>query len=73
LKNELVMSTINFLRKNLSFAKPFLEALFSIEARASEWWAAGAHRLFLAQWGIFPVPQARAVLELEGNTFPPFC
>jgi ubiquinone/menaquinone biosynthesis C-methylase UbiE len=52
------MSTIHFLRKNLSFAKPFLEALFSIEARASEWWAAGAHhRLFLAQWGILPVPE----------------
>jgi SAM-dependent methyltransferase len=52
------MTAIGVLRKRLSFAKPFLEKLFSIEARASEWWAAGAHhRLFLAQWGIFPLPE----------------
>jgi len=48
----------NVLRTKLGFAKPFLEALFSLEARVSEWWAAGAHhRLFLAQWGIHPVPE----------------
>jgi hypothetical protein len=52
------MTAINALRSRLSFAKPFLERLFSIEARASEWWASGAHhRLFLAQWGIFPLPE----------------
>jgi SAM-dependent methyltransferase len=52
------MIAVNALRKRLAFAKPFLEALFSIEARASEWWAAGAHhRLFPVQWGIFPLPE----------------
>jgi hypothetical protein len=52
------MITFGVLRKRLGFAKPFLERVFSIEARASEWWAAGAHhRLFLAQWGIFPLPE----------------
>ncbi len=52
------MTATGVLRKRLGFAKPFLQTLFSIEARASEWWAAGAHhRLFLAQWGIFPLPE----------------
>lgn len=52
------MTSVNTLRKHLSFAKPALEALFSLEARLAEWWAAGAnHRLFLAQWGILPVPE----------------
>src|SRR5258708_19032717 len=54
----LEMTATGVLRKRLGFAKPFLQTLFSIEARASEWWAAGAHhRLFLAQWGIFPLPE----------------
>ena len=52
------MSAVNVLRKKLAFAKPFLETLFSLEARVSEWWVAGAHhRLYLAQWGILPVPE----------------
>lgn len=52
------MSLANTLRNRLTFAKPVLEALFSAEARISEWWAAGAHhRLFLAQWGIHPLPE----------------
>src|SRR5713226_3817429 len=58
LKKEAMMSAVNVLRKKLAFAKPFLETLFSLEARASEWWVAGAHhRLYLAQWGILPVPE----------------
>jgi hypothetical protein len=58
LKKVAAMSAVNFLRKRLAFAKPFLEALFSLEAKISEWWVAGAHhRLFLAQWGILPVPE----------------
>ena len=52
------MTSVSTLRKRLSFAKPALEALFSLEARLAERWAAGAnHRLFLAQWGILPVPE----------------
>jgi SAM-dependent methyltransferase len=52
------MSAINILRHRLAFAKPFLETLFSLEARVSEWWVAGAyHRLFLTQWGIYPLPE----------------
>jgi SAM-dependent methyltransferase len=52
------MSVIDTLRTRLGFAKPFLESLFSLEARLSEWWVSGAHhRLFLAQWGIRPVPE----------------
>jgi SAM-dependent methyltransferase len=52
------MSSVDALRKRLSFAKSALEALFSLEARLAERWAAGAnHRLFLAQWGILPVPE----------------
>ena len=55
---RLEMTAMDVLRKRLGFAKPFLEALFSLEARVSEWWVAGAHhRLFLAQWGILPVPE----------------
>src|SRR6266852_9854210 len=38
LKKEAMMSAVNVLRKKLAFAKPFLETLFSLEARASEWW-----------------------------------
>jgi SAM-dependent methyltransferase len=49
---------VNALRRSLSFAKPLLEPLFSFEARLSERWVSGAHhRLFLAQWGIHPVPE----------------
>jgi SAM-dependent methyltransferase len=52
------MDLINTLRTRLGFAKPFLEKLFSLESRLAEWWVSGAHhRLFLAQWGIFPVPE----------------
>ena len=52
------MSFLDNLRTRLGFAKPFLESLFSLEARLSEWWVSGAHhRLFLAQWGIHPVPE----------------
>lgn len=52
------MSLANILRDRLTFAKPILEALFSLEAGISEWWASGAHhRLFLAQWGIRPLPE----------------
>jgi SAM-dependent methyltransferase len=52
------MNAIDALRTRLGFAKPFLEKLFSIEARLSELWVSGAHhRLFLAQWGIHPVPE----------------
>jgi SAM-dependent methyltransferase len=52
------MSLVEAFRKNLGFAKPFLESLFSLEARLSALWASGAHhRLFLAQWGIYPVPE----------------
>lgn len=46
------------LRERLSFAKPLLEAVFSVESKAAEWWVAGAHRrLYLAQWGIHPLPE----------------
>jgi len=49
---------ISTLRNRLGFAKPLLEALFSLEARVAEAWVSGAHhRLFLTQWGIFPVPE----------------
>src|ERR1700754_200950 len=52
------MSTRDFLRRHLSFAKPLLEAIFSLEARIAERWVSAAHhRLFLAQWGIFPLPE----------------
>jgi SAM-dependent methyltransferase len=52
------MNVIDTLRHRLGFAKPFLEKLFSLEARLSELWVSGAHhRLFLAQWGIHPVPE----------------
>jgi hypothetical protein len=34
------MSFADILRDRLTFAKPTLEALFSVEARISEWWAA---------------------------------
>src|SRR5260221_2814156 len=52
------MSKVNLLRKRLAFAKPVLETLFSVEARLSEWWVAAAHhRLFLAQWGLYPLPE----------------
>src|SRR5690242_216166 len=52
------MSKIQALRKGLSFAKPLLEAVFSFEARVAAKWAASAHhRLFLAQWGLYPTPE----------------
>jgi SAM-dependent methyltransferase len=52
------MSVVEVLRRRLGFAKPFLEVVFSLEARLSEWWVSGAyHRLFLVQWGILPVPE----------------
>ena len=52
------MPLVNALRDRLTFAKPALETLFSFEARITEWWAAGAHRrLYLAQWGIHPLPE----------------
>lgn len=52
------MTLINTLRTRLGFAKPFLELVFSLEARLAEWWVSGAyHRLFLVQWGIFPLPE----------------
>jgi SAM-dependent methyltransferase len=58
LKSEAAMTAIDVLRRRLGFAKPFLETLFSMEARVAEWWVSGAHhRLFLVQWGIFPVPE----------------
>jgi SAM-dependent methyltransferase len=52
------MIEINILRKRLGFAKTFLETLFSFEAGLAERWVSAAHRrLFLAQWGIFPLPE----------------
>ena len=52
------MNAIDVVRKRLGFAKPFLETLFSLEARVSEWWVAGApdrHKLyFWASDGIVP-------------------
>jgi SAM-dependent methyltransferase len=52
------MAIVGALRKRLAFAKPALEAIFSLEARASEWWVSGAHhRLFLVQWGLHPIPE----------------
>jgi SAM-dependent methyltransferase len=52
------MNSVSFLRRRLSFAKPFLEAVFSFEAKLAELWASAAyHRLFLAQWGLFPLPE----------------
>jgi hypothetical protein len=52
------MTVINVLRTRLGFAKPFLELVFSLEARLAAAWASGAHhRLFLAQWAIFPLPE----------------
>lgn len=45
-------------RQRLSFAKPFLEGLFSVEARIAERWCASAYRrLCLAQWGLLPLPE----------------
>jgi SAM-dependent methyltransferase len=41
-----------------SFTKPLVVRLFAAEARAAEAWASGAHhRLFLAQWGLRPMPE----------------
>jgi SAM-dependent methyltransferase len=52
------MNAVQMLRKRLSFAKPLLEAIFSFEARVAAKWASAAHhRLFLAQWGIYPLPE----------------
>jgi len=51
-------ATVAALRRRLSFAKPFLEAVFSFESRLAEKWAKSAHhRLFLAEWGIHPIPE----------------
>jgi protein-L-isoaspartate O-methyltransferase len=51
-------SAVEFFRRHLGFTKPFLEAVFSLEARLAELWASGAHhRLYLAKWGIHPVPE----------------
>ncbi|MET4801525.1 methyltransferase domain-containing protein [Bradyrhizobium sp. LB11.1] len=53
-----MISTVELIRRRLSFAKPLLEAIFSLEARLSERWTAAAHRrLFLAQWGLHPLPE----------------
>jgi SAM-dependent methyltransferase len=55
---RLFMMGIRNLRKTLAFAKPFLEPLFSLEARISERWVTSAHhRLFMAQWGLLPAPE----------------
>lgn len=52
------MNIKEVLRKRLGFAKPFLETVFSLEARLAAWWASAAyHRLFMAQWGIYPLPE----------------
>jgi SAM-dependent methyltransferase len=52
------MGKFDFLRTRLGFAKAFLEAAFRLESRIAEWWVSGAyHRLFLAQWGIYPLPE----------------
>jgi hypothetical protein len=52
------MSKLEILRRRLSFAKPILEPLFSLEARIAERWVSAAyHRLFLAQWGLYPLPE----------------
>src|SRR5689334_2351592 len=46
------------LRTRLSFAKPILEAVFSVEAWLAERWVSAAYRrLFLAQWGLYPLPE----------------
>jgi SAM-dependent methyltransferase len=51
-------NTVEFVRRKLAFAKPVLEAIFSLESKVSEWWVAGAHhRLFLVQWGLHPLPE----------------
>lgn len=52
------MSVVSFIRRHLGFTKPVLEPIFSFEARLAERWAASAnHRLFLVQWGLFPLPE----------------
>ena len=49
---------IRALGSRLAFTKPFFEAVFSAEARISEWWAKSAHhRLYMAQWGLSPEPE----------------
>jgi hypothetical protein len=48
----------DFLRTRLGFAKPMLEAMVSLESRIAERWVSAAyHRLFLVQWGIYPLPE----------------
>jgi SAM-dependent methyltransferase len=55
---EDVLSRFEFLRTRLGFAKPFLEAMASLETRIAESWVSAAyHRLFLVQWGIYPLPE----------------
>jgi ubiquinone/menaquinone biosynthesis C-methylase UbiE len=52
------VSRFDFLRTRLGFAKPLLEAVVSLESRISERWVSAAyHRLFLVQWGIYPLPE----------------
>lgn len=42
----------------LSFLKPILEGLVSLEASVAEGWVSGAHkRLYLVQWGMKPKPE----------------
>jgi SAM-dependent methyltransferase len=49
---------IRTLGSYLAFAKPLLVAIFSAEARLSEWWTKSAHhRLYMAQWAIPPDPE----------------
>jgi SAM-dependent methyltransferase len=55
---EHFMGKLDFLRTRLGFVKPLLEAIVSLETRIAEWWVSGAyHRLFLVQWGIYPLPE----------------
>jgi hypothetical protein len=57
-KGAQMSSAVEFFRRHPGFAKPFLEAIFSLEARLAEWWVSGAHRCrFLAEWGIHPFPE----------------
>jgi len=55
---EDIVSRFDFLRTRLGFAKPLLEAVLSLESRIAERWVSSAyHRLFLVQWGIYPLPE----------------
>jgi SAM-dependent methyltransferase len=51
-------SALKSLLRALSFMKPLLEFIASIEARLAEAWAFSAyHRLYLIQWGMWPAPE----------------